>query len=207
MTLAWLNSEGGTDLLSKGKQASRRPIVNFKEISSAAGVRRLAASVLVCGSAVGVASIDLATVPASGASLPRPRAAALKAEELNQTMVMNIASIQGNTITAYGQEVTGQINGVVSFKLTLQNGSRATSSFTISNNGHVGRQHRKGTVRGASDGNFHVSGAVSSFKGGVSNIRGTEEFSHAENLGISASGTLNRRTYKLIVTLKGKFIE
>jgi hypothetical protein len=122
-------------------------------------------------------------------------------------MVMNIASIQGNTIIADGQEVTGQINGVVSFKLTLLNGSRVTGNFTISNNGHIGRRHRKGTMLGSSDGNFHVSGALSSFSGRITSMRGTEEFAHAKSLGISASGSFNRRTYKMTVTLKGRFIE
>jgi hypothetical protein len=183
--------------------------VNTRKMSSAARVRRLAVGMLVCGGAVGAASVDLATSPASGAagdSIPAATAG-LKAKQLNQTMVLNIASIQGNTIIADGQEVTGQINGVVSFKMTLLNGSRVTSSFTISNNGHIGHQHRKGTVQGESAGNYHVSGSVSSFTGRITSMRGTEEFGQAKNLGISASGTLNRRTYKMDVTLKGKFIE
>jgi hypothetical protein len=178
-------------------------------MSSAARARRLAVGMLMCGGAVGAASIDLATSPAAGAarnSIPAA-AAALGAKQLNQTMVMNIASIQGNTITANGQEVTGQLNGVVSFKLTLLNGSRVTSNFTISNNGHVGHQHRKGTVRGNSDGSYHVSGAISSFSGRILSIQGTEEFTHAKSLGVTASGTLDRRTFKMIVTLKGKYIE
>lgn len=183
--------------------------MNFREISSASSVRRLAVGVLACGGALGVASIDLTTSPAaSGASPPRARAAASQVEEVNQTIVMSVASIQGNTITARGQEVTGQINGVVSFVLTLRNGSRVTSDFTIYNNGHVGNQHHhKGAVQGTTDGNYHVSGAVSSFTGRILSIRGTEDFAHAKNLGVNMSGTLNRRTYKVIVTMKGKFIE
>jgi hypothetical protein len=183
--------------------------VSSRKMSSAARARRLAVGVLMCGGAIGAASIDLATSPAAGETRDTVPAAAAGTEvkQLNQTMVMNIASIQGNTITANGQEVTGQLNGVVSFKLTLLNGSRLTSNFTISNNGHIGHQHRKGSVQGNSQGSYHVSGAVSSFKGQISSIRGTEEFTHAKSLGVSASGTLNRRTYKLTVTMKGKYIE
>jgi hypothetical protein len=183
--------------------------VSPRKMSSAARARRLVVGMVMCGGAVGAASIALANSPAAGAArdLNPTAAAASDVKQLNQTMVMDIASIQGNTITAHGQEVTGQINGVVSFKLTLLNGSRLTSSFTISNNGHIGRQHRKGVVQGNSNGSYHVSGSVSSFGGRILSIRGTEEFTHAKNLGISASGTLNRRTFKMIVTLKGKFIE
>ncbi len=178
-------------------------------MSSAARARRLVVGMLVCGGAVGAASIDLANSPTAGAardSVP-VAVAASEVKQLNQTTVMSVASIQGNTIIAHGQEVTGQINGVVSFKLTLLNGSRMSSVFTISNNGHIGRQHRKGTVQGTSNGNYHVSGSTSSFTGQIVSIRGTEEFAHAKNLGVSASGTFNRRTFKMIVTLKGKFIE
>jgi hypothetical protein len=180
-----------------------------RKMSSAARARRLTVGMLICGGAIGAASIDLVASPAAGearGSIPAT-AAASEVKQLNQTMVMNIASIQGNTVTATGQEVTGQLNGVVSFRLTLLNGSRLTSNFTISNNGHIGHLHRKGAVQGNSDGNYHVSGAVSSFTGRVLSIRGTEDFTHAKNLGVIASGTLNRRTYKLIVTLKGKYIE
>jgi hypothetical protein len=185
--------------------------VSLEKMSSATRVRRLVAGVLVCGSIAGVASIDLATSPAAGAargSLHTARAAAApKAVQVNQTMVMSVASIQGNTITAHGQEVTGQINGIISFSLTLQNGSRTFSRFSIDNNGHIGSNHRKGTIEGDSTGNYHVSGAQSHFTGRIVSIHGTEELAHAQNLGIAVSGTLNRRTYKLTITMKGKYVE
>ena len=183
--------------------------MSFKEISSAIGVRRLAAGVLVCGCAVGVASIDLATSPAaSGTALPVARAATSQVEQVNQKVLMSVASIQGNTITAHGQEVTGQLNGVVSFVLKLLNGSRVSTSFTVYNNGHMGNQHHhKGTVQGATNGHYNVSGAVSSFSGQIVGMRGTEDFAHAKALGISLSGTLNRRTYQVTLIMKGKFIE
>jgi hypothetical protein len=192
------------------RQASvKEAIVNCRQISSAGGVRRWAAGVLACGCAVGVASIDLATSStASGTALPVARAASPQVQEVNQTVLMSVASIQGNTIIAHGQEVTGQLNGVVSFVLKLLNGSHVSTSFTVYNNGHIGNQHHhKGTVEGTTDGHYHVSGAVSSFSGQIVSMRGTEDFAHAKQLGIQLSGSLNRRTYQVTLIMKGKYIE
>lgn len=182
-----------------------------KKMSSATRVRRLVVGVLVCGGALGAASIDIASSPAAGAARSLPPtarvAAARKVKQVNQTMVMDVSSIQGNTISAHGQEVTGQINGIISFSMTLQNGARAVASFTIFDNGHIGKEHRKGTVRGSGTGSYHVSGAHSYFSGQITSIRGTEEFSHAKSLGVIMTGALNRRTYKFTATLKGKVQE
>jgi hypothetical protein len=183
--------------------------VSLKNMSSAARGRRLALGAVACAGAVGAASIGVAASPARAAHDRQPAAAAAapKPEQLNQTMVLNVSNIQGNTITANGQEVTGQISGVMSFSLTLRNGSQALSHFSIYNNGHMGKGHRKGTVQGNSTGNYHVSGAQSYFTGRILSVRGTEELAGARNFGITVSGTLNRRTYKLTVNLKGKYVE
>ncbi len=186
--------------------------MSLEKMSSAARVRRLMVGVLACGGVAGAATpIALASASAVGAAGGRPptaRAAGGSAvKSVHQTMVMSVSSITGNTIKANGQEVSGQINGSVSFDLTLKNGSLALASFTIYNNGHMGDEHRKGTVRGAGTGHYHVSGAQSGFSGQILSVSGTEEFTHAKNLGIKLAGTLNRRTYKLTVTLTGKYIE
>ncbi len=179
-----------------------------REIASTTRLRRLAIGALVCG---GAASTALVTFPSAGAAgrapSPARAAAATKVKQLNQTMAMDVSNIQGNTISAHGQVVSGQINGVVSFHLTLRNGSRAIASFSIFNNGHIGNEHRKGTVLGGGGGSYHVSGAQSYFTGQISNIHGTEEFGQARNLGVTVAGVLNRRTYKLTATLKGKVVE
>lgn len=180
--------------------------MSYRKMPGAIRLRSMAVGVLVCGGAVAAASIGLAgSTAAARGSLSTARVA--KVKNVNQTMTMNVANIQGNTISAHGQSVSGQINGVISFNLTLQNGSRAVMNFSISNNGHIGNDHRKGTVQGTGSGSYHVSGALSYFTGRVLGIRGTEDFNHAKNLGVSVTGTLNRRTYKLTATLKGKVVE
>ncbi len=180
--------------------------MSYRKMRGATRLRSLAVGVLVCGGAVGAASIDLAgSTAAARGSLSVARAAEVK--NVNQTMTMDVASIKGNTISAHGQAVSGQINGIVSFNLTLQNGARAVMNFSIYNNGHIGKEHRKGTVQGNGDGNYHASGALSYFTGRILGIHGSEDFNHAKNLGVTVTGTLNRRTYKLTATLKGKVVE
>jgi hypothetical protein len=173
--------------------------VNRSDISRMGRSRRLAAiGLLVCGGALGIASSV-----AHGSAAGRPQARAATIESLNSTLSMAVSKIEGNTIIAQGQAIrslSGQIDGVASLYMTLLNGARAKVAVTIVN----AVKGSRGTLRGAGSGNYHVSGAVSYFTGGVTSLSGTETFAHVKNLGIHVVGTLNRRTYRFSGTIKGK---
>ncbi len=179
--------------------------MNRSDISRMGRARRLGAiGLLVCGGALGVASSL-----AHGSTVGGPNARVADIETVNSTLTMNVSKIEGNTISAQGQAVSGlggKIQGIASIYTTLLNGARARTNFTIVNNprkDHSG----PGLLRGVTSGNYHVSGASSYFTGAVTSLSGTGAFAHVKNLDLHLVGTLNRRTYKFSATIKGKFVE
>ncbi len=176
--------------------------MNRSDTSRMGRSRRLGAiGLLVCSGALGIASSV-----AHGSAVGGPRARAATIETVNSNLSMNVSKIEGNTIIAQGQAVSGlsgQIDGVASMYTTLLNGARSRSSFTIVNNPRNG--DGIGSLRGTGSGNYHVSGATSYFNGSVTNLSGTGTFAHVKNLGLHLVGTLNRRTYKFSASIKGKF--
>ncbi len=171
--------------------------MNRRKTSRIGRARLGAIGLLACGGALGAASSV-----AHGSAVGAPKAKAAKTEAVNQTMSTSVSKIEGNTVIAKGQAVKGQIDGVVSFRLTLQNGARATSTFSIVDNGSEGGG--SGSVQGVTSGHYHVSGALSYFTGGITSMHGTGKYAHAKNLGLHLTGTLNRRTFKLSARLKGE---
>lgn len=160
-----------------------------------------AIGLLVCSGALGAASSV-----AHGSAVASPKARAATIETVNSTLTMSVTKIKGNTVISQGQDVSGfsgQIDGVASLYLTLENGAMARSTFTIVNNPKNGDGN--GSLRGGTSGNYHVSGATSYFTGNITSLSGTGTFARAKNLGLHITGTLNRRTYKISATLKGKF--
>lgn len=159
-----------------------------------------AGGTLLCVLAVGVL---LLVTPSRAKSLPRtafplhsPPARGARVESINETLSLDISSIKGNTIYGHGR-TSGAIAGSGSFDLTLQNASRATASFSGANS--------RGGVAGSGTGHYRVSGALSYFTGSVSSLRGSGGYSGAKSLGISVSGTINRQTFTMTVTMHGKW--
>ncbi len=178
--------------------------MNRSAMSRMGHPRRLGAiGLLACS---GVLGIVVSVAHGSAASAPKARAATV--DTVNSTLSMNVSKIQGNTISAQGQTVSGlsgTVDGVASMYVILLNGAKAKSSFTIVNNPHAG--DGVGSLKGSGTGNYHVSGAISYFTGGIGTLSGTGTFAHVKNLGLHLVGTLNRRTYKFTATIKGKFIK
>lgn len=142
--------------------------------------------------------VFLSSVTPSGATavLSQRAKQASSVHSLNERMSLKITSIKGNTIYARGP-VSGSIPGNGSFNLTLKNASRASSVFS------GGNSH--GGVAGTGNGRYRVSGAVSYFSGSVNSFRGSGRYAHARSLGVSVSGTVNRQTFIVTMTLHGRW--
>jgi hypothetical protein len=153
----------------------------------------LVAGLLACGFAFGALSLNAQSSGASG-----PVATASKVKILNETLYMEISQIKGNVIYAQGKS-SGAFNANVSLHLTLQNASHAVAQIYAKNG--------QGTILGNGAAGYHASGSLSSFEGKEATLKGTGKYSHVKSLGIKMTGTMNRRTLKITINLKGKWNE
>lgn len=153
----------------------------------------LVAGLLACGFASGAFLLNAQSSGASG-----PTAKASKVKILNEALYLEITQIKGNVIYASGKS-TGGFNANVTLHLTLQNASRSVAQIYARNS--------QGTITGNGAAAYHASGALSSFSGKEATLRGTGKYSHVKSLGIKMTGTMNRRTLKITINLKGKWNE
>jgi polyisoprenoid-binding protein YceI len=109
---------------------------------------------------------------------------------------MRITKKDGSHVSAKGS-ASGSVDGKVSFKIHTVNGSKATATF-YGHNAH-------GTISGTGVAKYHVSGAVSYYTGKIKTLTGTGKYAQASSQGISLSGTVNRRTYDVKMTLTGRW--
>lgn len=122
--------------------------------------------------------------------------ATASARNFEESLQMRITLAEGKRITAKGS-ATGTLDGKVSFKLRTIDGSKARATF-------FGR-NANGTMRGTGVAKYSVSGAVTSYTGQIKTLEGTGKYANARSLGISLKGTANRRTFKVEMTLSGKW--
>ncbi len=154
---------------------------------------------LVCGALAGVLFCGVGRSHATGVAELAHRmtsAQAAKIESVNETVSMRVTKIQNTTINAEGRSSTGLIVGSLNFDLTLLNASHGKANFVAASS--------SGTVRGVGLSNYHASGATAYFKGTITSLVGTGKYAHFKDLGMSYSGTLNRRLYRVSVTLVGR---
>ena len=109
---------------------------------------------------------------------------------------MEIKKKDGSNLSAKGS-ASGSVDGKVSFKIHTVSGSKATASF-YGHNFH-------GTISGTGVAKYNVSGAVTYYTGKIKTLTGTGKYAHASSDGISLSGTVNRRTYDVKMTLTGRW--
>ena len=115
---------------------------------------------------------------------------------LDELMSMKLTDVDGKRVSALGNS-SGTVAGKVSFKLVLSNGSHAAATF------HGRNAH--GTITGTGVARYRVSGAVSYYTGTVTSLTGTGAYAKAAERGISFSGSVNRRTYRVTMHLLGKW--
>lgn len=124
------------------------------------------------------------------------RAEASKVKNLDETMNMQITKVKGKRVSAKGRAV-GSVAGKGSFKLVLSNGSRATATF-YGHNSH-------GTISGTGVASYRVDGAISYYSGRITSLEGTGRYARASSRGIAFSGSVNRRTYRVKMHLRGQW--
>lgn len=153
----------------------------------------LTASIMVLATGMFVAGhmSAFAAPPASGTGI-----ATISAQNFEESLRMRITKSDGSHVNAKGS-ASGSVVGKVSFKIHTVNGSKATATFYGHNN--------HGTISGTGVATYHVSGAVSHYTGKIKAITGTGKYSHASSHGISLSGTVNRQTYSVRMTLAGRW--
>lgn len=124
------------------------------------------------------------------------RAEASTVKNLDEFMHMRIKKVKGKRVSARGVAI-GTVAGKGSFKLVLTNGSRASATF-YGHNSH-------GTISGTGVAHYRVSGAISYYGGKITSLQGTGRYAHASPRGITFSGTVNRRSYKVKMHLRGRW--
>lgn len=122
--------------------------------------------------------------------------ATASAQRFEEYLRMRITKTDGSHVNAKGS-ASGSVDGKVSFKIHTVNGSKATATF-YGHNSH-------GTISGTGVAKYHVNGAVSRYTGKIKTLTGTGKYSHASSYGITLSGTVNRQSYSVKMTLTGRW--
>ncbi len=138
----------------------------------------------------------LLALVALGVLWPARDSGASTVRSLDETMHLRIEKVKGKRLTAGGRTV-GTVAGRGSFTIILSNGSHAVATF------HGRNAH--GSISGTAVANYRVAGAISYYSGRVTSLHGTGKYAHVASLGIGLSGTVNRRTYKVTMHLRGKW--
>lgn len=123
-------------------------------------------------------------------------AQASAARNFEESLRMRITKKKGKRVAARGR-ATGTVSGKASFKLVLKNGSQATFTFY--------GQNAHGTLSGAGVARYRINGAISSYTGKITSLQGSGRYARAASRGISFSGTINRRTYDVRLSLSGRW--
>jgi hypothetical protein len=122
--------------------------------------------------------------------------ATASSQSFEESLSMEITKKDGSHVAAKGSG-SGTIDGTVSLKLHMTSGSKATATF-YGHNSH-------GTLSGTGVAKYSVNGAISSYDGKITTLTGTGRYAGARSRGISISGTVNRRSYKVKMTLSGRW--
>lgn len=179
--------------------------MRIKSIPNSNSARALLVAGLILASAASsVVLLDVEPSHAGGAhARNRPTAGvrgakAAKTETLNESFHLHLTKVKGSKIYAQGRG-TGTITGAASFDLTLVTASRATANFTGSNS--------SGTMTGVGTGSYRVAGSMSYFSGSVTSVHGSGHFAGVANIGIKISGSVNRKTFEMSMTMHGNWHE
>jgi hypothetical protein len=122
--------------------------------------------------------------------------ATASAQSFEESLRMRMTKKDGTHIFARGR-ASGSIDGKVSFRIHTVNGSKATATLYGSNS--------RGTISGTGVARYRVNGAVTHYSGKIKTLSGTGQYSYARSLGITLSGTVNRRTFDVRMSLAGRW--
>lgn len=137
---------------------------------------------------MGISSFSLTAV---GASQRAPIARTDRTINVTDTAHLHNLNSPGAELIEEGP-ATGQLPGKV--KVEMNVGATVTATFTIATS--------HGAITGKGTGQLHSSGQYASFGGTMTINHGTGRFAHAHGHG-GFYGTINRKTYALVVQTTG----
>jgi hypothetical protein len=152
----------------------------------------LAAGALALAALLGAVSL--------GATASRAATAhAARTFTLSDTGHLHKTSGRGITINQVLNEqgsASGTISGTIYIHLRVVSPNRVTAEVNIYPSG--------GSLTGSAGASFRSAGAVASFNGTMSILRGTGRYSHARGSGLSFTGTIQRINDAVIVHVNGR---
>lgn len=113
---------------------------------------------------------------------------------LNESGRLHLTSHHGFTLNEQGS-ATGTIRGTIYIHLTVSSTNHVSAEVNIYPHG--------GSLTGDASASYHVHGATASFDGTMRIVRGTGGYAHASGSGLSFSGTIQRSSDAVSVSLRG----
>jgi hypothetical protein len=135
----------------------------------------------------------LALAGASGSRAATARSA--RTFSLNDTGHLHLTSHHGFTLNEKGS-ASGTITGTIYLHLTIVSTNRVTAEVNIYPSG--------GSLTGHAIASYRPAGAVATFAGTMSIVRGTGRYSHAKGSGLSFTGTVQRSNDAVTVHVNGR---
>ncbi len=126
----------------------------------------------------------------------RPEARAARTFTLSESGRLRLTSHHGFTLNEQGS-ATGTIHGTIYIHLHVVSTNRVTAEVNIYPSGG-------GSLTGMASASYHPSGAVASFSGTMSIVRGSGHYAHARGSGLSFSGTIQRSNDAVTVRVSGR---
>jgi hypothetical protein len=159
----------------------------------------------VSGSRVGRLGLPAAVVAAMLVGLvfggesraaTRPDAHAARTFTLSESGRLRLTSHHGFTLNEQGS-ASGTIHGTIYIHLHVVSTNRVTAELSIYPSGG-------GSLTGIASASYHPSGAVASFSGTMSIVRGSGHYAHARGSGLGFSGTIQRSNDAVTVRVSGR---
>ncbi len=114
---------------------------------------------------------------------------------LSDTGRLHLTSHHGFTLNEQGS-ASGTISGTIYIHLTVVSTNRVTAEVSIYPSG--------GSITGHATASYRPSGALATFSGTMSVLRGTGHYAGANGSGLSFTGTVQRSNDAVIVRVNGR---
>ena len=123
------------------------------------------------------------------------RAHAARTVSLSDTAHLHLTSHHAFTLNEQGS-ASGTISGTIYIHLTVASTNRVSAEVSI--------YPSAGSITGRASASYHPSGAVATFDGTMSVLRGTGHYSGARGTGLSFTGTVQRSNDAVTVHVSGR---
>jgi hypothetical protein len=159
--------------------------------------QRMLAAALGASSLLALAGLVPATVlvtPSAAASAER-QAHAARTLTLNETGRLHLTSHHGFTLNEQGS-ASGTISGTIYIHLNVVSTNHVTAEVNIYPHG--------ASLTGHASASYRPSGAVATFAGTMSIVRGSGRYGHARGSGLGFTGTIERSNDAVTVHVSGR---